>query len=95
MRRGRGRVAANQGRQKGGKPETERQAAAGALFLGEIQSSVEELRSLVELLGDETTRWSRQVIMEEAVSRLQELETQLGVRGPDSDGSSSQRREAS
>jgi len=47
---------------------------------GEMQSSVEELKSLVELLGDETAGWSRRVILEEAVSRLADLELQLGVR---------------
>ena len=47
---------------------------------GDMQSSVEELKSLVELLGDETAGWSRRVILEEAVSRLADLELQLGVR---------------
>lgn len=47
---------------------------------GDMQNSVEELKSLVELLGDETAGWSRRVILEEAVSRLADLELQLGMR---------------
>ncbi len=63
-----------------GQDEDQRLDRAAEGEWGEMAGSVEELKSLVELLSEETAGWSRRVILEEVVCRLADLELQLGVR---------------
>ena len=66
--------------QRLGQDEDQRLDRAAEGEWGEMAGSVEELKSLVELLSEETAGWSRRVILEEVVCRLADLELQLGVR---------------